>query len=218
MRPIAVMASLILALATGGAAIAADPADEAASSANWAGSYFGIYGEGAAVRHMFVEGAGLGSLNGSYGSWGGGLFGGHNWQSGATVYGIDMNIGYLGATETFTGVPGPGTMTSHIGVNGAIKARLGRDMGSLMPYLSGGLALAHLDTSWPLGPISRSGTLVGGVVGAGVDINVTDKMFLRGAYDFTYYGNSAYEYCGGPCVMNHQLNTHSFKIGFGAKF
>jgi outer membrane immunogenic protein len=209
-------ASMVLAVVSANPTNAADAVET--SAANWAGSYFGVYGEGAAIQHRFVEGAGLGSLNGAYGSWGGGVFGGHNWQQGATVYGIELSAGYLGSTATLSPVPGPLTMTSHIGANGAIKARLGRDMGNIMPFLEGGLALAHLDTFWPGGAVARSGALFGGVIGAGVDVKVTDNMFVRAAYDFTYYGNTSYEYCGGLCVMNHQLNSHSFKFGLGMKF
>lgn len=188
------------------------------AAADWSGIYVGVFGNVDIVDHDFVEGGGLGSANSDYTSGGGGVFAGFNRQHGMWVYGLEGQIGVDSHTETVTGVPGPGTMTSKVGVNGSVQARLGADMGRAMPFVSAGVAIAELDTFWPFGPAARSATLVGATVGAGVDVMVTENIFGRASYNFTYFGSEALEYCGGGCVMNHQVNTHSFKLGVGAKF
>ncbi|TIN15157.1 MAG: porin family protein, partial [Mesorhizobium sp.] len=65
----------------------------------------------------------------------------------------------------------------------------------------------------------RDATLVGGIVGAGVDVALTDNVFLRGEYDFSFFGKKSLQYCGGIiCVLEHEVQTHDFRIGVAMKF
>ena len=129
------------------------------------------------------------------------------------VCGVEGEAGYNGHSETVVGVPGPGALTSDIGFNGSVRARLGHKMGMALPFVSAGVAVARLDSDWP-GIMNRSATLVGGVAGIGVDYQFTDKVFGRAAYDFTFYGNKTIQYCPG-CLMRNSISTHTFKIGVG---
>lgn len=67
-------------------------------------------------------------------------------------------------------------------------------------------------------PRSFNGTAVGGIVGAGIDIPLTHNVFLRGEYDFSFFGKKTFNYCGVGCLLQHTAQAHDFRVGIGMKF
>ncbi|MCB1382971.1 MAG: porin family protein [Notoacmeibacter sp.] len=216
-KSIAFAAALLLSASTFGAMAADEVQMPMEENAGWSGAYFGIYADGAIINHKYTEPV-LGSVTRNYSSFGGGVFAGYNWQNGMLVYGLDANLGMLAKTATLTGIPGPVVMTDKVGLNGALKARLGYDMGRVLPFVAAGVTAAQLDTFWPGGPARRNAVIWGGVIGAGADIKLTDMLFVRAEYDFSIYGTKSLSYCGPVCTLRHSVNTHEFKIGLGIKF
>ncbi|WP_395449897.1 outer membrane protein [Aminobacter sp. UC22_36] len=220
MKTILLASTLLFAAA--GSALAADvavnePAPEAmvAPAFNWAGGYAGVLGAGTLVHHKMDTGT---EVTRNFWSPSLAVFGGYNWQSSNFVYGIDGELGYRFKNNTDTGVPGPGTMETKLGLYGALRGRVGVDMGDILPYLAVGVTATQLQTLFPGSGAERDASLFGGVVGVGADVKLTEKLFLRGEYAFSYYGSKTLEYCGGGCEMEHKVQTHDFKLGVAYKF
>jgi outer membrane immunogenic protein len=215
-----VLLSTTLALALTSNAFAADVVTTteptpAPVTYDWSGPYIGVSGGGALAHHTMVTGP---SATENFGLPTLAVFGGYNWQSSNIVYGIDGSVGYRFGKHTQTGVSGPGTMETKLGLDGALRGRIGMDMGAFLPYVAAGITATQLRTFWPFGPAERDTTLVGGTVGVGADVKLSEKMFLRAEYDFSAYGTKTLNYCGGGCVMDHKLQTHDFIVGVGYKF
>lgn len=182
---------------------------------NWAGAYAGVLGAGTLVHHKMDTGT---EVTRNFWSPSLAAFGGYNWQSSQFVYGVDGELGYRFKNNTDTGISGPGTMETKLGLYGALRGRVGIDMGNVLPYVAAGITATQLQTFWPGGPAERDATLFGGTVGVGADVKLTEKVFLRGEYAFSYYGSKNFQYCGGICTMDHSVQTHDLKLGVGFKF
>jgi outer membrane immunogenic protein len=184
---------------------------------NWQGSYVGVFGAGSLEHFDFSEPGDPGE-GGDRGSAGIGGFAGYNFQYGRIVYGVEGELGYRFRKSHFDDLSGPGKFDSSLGLFGSLKGRVGVGMGKFLPYATAGVTAARLDTFWPGGPAERDTTLFGGIVGAGVDVALTEKIFLRGEYDFSFFGKKTLEYCGGDCLLEHKHQAHDFRIGVGMKF
>jgi outer membrane immunogenic protein len=185
---------------------------------NWQGSYAGVFGAGT-LEHYDIHEPNIGAgVTHDVGSAAVGGFAGYNFQSGSLVYGVEGELGYRFKKPRFDDVPGPGTLDSSLGLFGSLKGRLGFDMGRFLPYAAAGVTATQLKTYYPGGNAERDATLFGGIVGAGVDVAVTRKVFLRAEYDFSFFGKKRLEYCGGGCVLEHTPQAHDFRIGVGVKF
>ena len=217
------MKSLLLAsifgLALCAPALAADPTVQVETSEwTWQGAYAGVFGAGT-LEHYNIHEPNIGAgVTHNVGSPTVGGFAGYNFQSGNIVYGVEGEVGYRFKKSTFDDIPGPGTMEVSTGLFGSFKGRVGLDMGAYMPFVTAGVTAAKLETFYPGGPAERDATLVGGIVGAGVDVALTHNIFLRGEYDFSYFGKKSLEYCGGGCQLDYKVQQHDFRVGVGLKF
>ena len=216
------MKSLFLAsifgLALCAPALAADPAVSVETPEwAWQGPYAGVFGAGT-LEHYKIHQPDDAGVTHNVGSPTVGGFAGYNFQSGKIVYGVEGELGYRFKKSTFNDISGPGTLEVSTGLFGSLKGRVGMDMGAYMPFVTAGVTAAQLKTFWPGGPAQRDATLVGGIVGAGVDVALTHNVFLRGEYDFSFFGKKDLLYCLGPCVLEHTVKTHDFRIGVAMKF
>ncbi|PBB16553.1 outer membrane protein [Mesorhizobium sp. WSM4313] len=216
------MKSLLLASAFAVAlccpAMAADILEPAATTEwTWQGFYAGAFGAGT-LEHYKIREPNIGAdVTHNVGSPTIGGFAGYNFQSGNIVYGVEGELGYRFKKGHFHDVPGPGDVDQSLGLFGSVKGRVGMEMGGVLPYLTAGVTASQLKTH-PIGFAERNGTAVGGIVGAGVDVPLTHNVFLRGEYDFSFFGKKTFEYCGGGCVLQHTAQTHDFRVGIGLKF
>jgi outer membrane immunogenic protein len=182
----------------------------------WQGPYVGAFGAGSLEHFDFSEPS-IPSEGGDRGSAAIGGFAGYNFQYGRIVYGVEGEVGYRFRKSHFD-LGGPGNFDASLGLFGSLKGRVGVGMGRFLPYATAGVTATQLDTFWPGGPAERDTTLFGGIVGAGVDVALTEKVFLRGEYDFSFFGKKTLQYCDGICVLDHQHQAHDFRIGVGMKF
>lgn len=185
--------------------------------AGWVGGYAGVLGA-ASLQHYDVYEPNIGD-GVTHGDWVPtlGAFAGYNWQSNNIVYGIEGEVGYRIGEDDFDDVPGPGAFEISTGFYGKLKGRIGLDMGTWMPYLTAGITAAELDTN-AIGFAERGATMFGGLVGVGADVAVSEKIFLRASYEFSYFGKETFEYCGGGCVLENKVQTHDFILGVGLRF
>ena len=205
-----VSASLLALSASFGMAHAADMIDgspqapeanfEAAAKTGWAGAYGGLYGgygKGNFGDGVDVDGSGFQ----------GGAFAGANGQSGSIVYGVDGDVGYGGAKGT------AGAVIAKKKTNGALRARLGYDLGPALVYGAAGGTMTSAKASD--GAVDDSKLHLGYTVGAGVDIKATDRVFVRGEYRYNKYGSKTYDLTA-PTDVN--LTQHEARIGVGVQF
>lgn len=64
----------------------------------------------------------------------------------------------------------------------SLRGRVGKDFGSFLPYISGGLAVAPYDIGGEVFP------MLGWTAGAGVEMAVTENITLDAQYRFTDFG------------------------------
>ncbi|MGR6431344.1 outer membrane protein [Rhizobium sp. PAMB 3182] len=168
----------------------------------WQGFYLG--GEGDYNWARFGDSS---SLNGD--GFGGGFYGGYNWQAGKMVYGLEGDIGYSGVEgDVASGFKGK------TGWNGAIKGRVGYDLNPFLIYGTGGLAMA--DTKISGNGDSDSKVQYGATVGVGAEAFVTNNITARVEYDYTNYFDRDYDVGGSS--FSRGFDEHSVKVGIGVKF
>jgi len=167
----------------------------------WSGGYLGGYGEYKWGEFDAVAGA-------NADGFGGGVYGGYNWQSDNIVYGVESDIGYSGADFT------AGGLTGEQGFNGSLRARMGYDINPFLIYATGGVAAARGELSSVAG--SDTNTHFGWTVGAGAEAFLTDTITTRLEYRYSDYQSKDYN-LGGTTVSSG-FDDHSVRVGLGMKF
>ncbi|WP_420407204.1 outer membrane protein [Hoeflea sp.] len=162
----------------------------------WSGFYAGIVGTYANGESRQDNSAG--ATTGDYDISGGafGVVGGHNWQSGGIVYGLEADIsgsGIDGQTLTLC----PISCYSEADWIGTIRGRLGYDMGRFLPYVTAGVAVSELTVGTrqpivPNQPLGNSDVNVGLAVGAGVEYALTSNIRTRIEYLYADLGQTTY--------------------------
>lgn len=167
----------------------------------FAGAYVGVEAgvSGSAAR---VEGGGgrktLSRLDAAFG-----LFGGYNWQMERLVVGVEGSATYLGGRMKTAQVGTLSDVRSHSPWSVGLKGRIGLPVGSMMPYLSAGLA-ATGHSFRAQGLATKSSVFISPTVGAGLEMAVTDALRLRADYTLTLIG-----------IDKHRLGATTIKEGAG---
>lgn len=171
------VSTVIIASAIAGSSQAAEAAN------GWSGFYGGIlgaYGSGQ-TRQDNTNGATTGNYDMS--GWMFGVIGGHNWQSGSLVLGIEGDIATASVSgETFNVCVSQ--CYTELDWLATLRGRLGFDAGNFMPYLTAGVAISKLDagTRQPLvpgQPLGNSDVNVGIAAGAGVEYALSGNTKAR---------------------------------------
>jgi opacity protein-like surface antigen len=175
---------------------------------DWRGAYVGVH-TGAALGNVDVDDPFGGSIFGSTVRTPGMLAGGqagYNWQSGATVFGIEADASWadMDGTNTcfaFSGFYVSSNCRTHIDALGTFTGRLGRalpeDARTLL-YGKAGLAWQHYEVDATangglgLGRTSKNGFGLGWTLGAGVERAISRSWSLRGEYDFLSFGGESF--------------------------
>jgi outer membrane immunogenic protein len=205
----------VAAVLMGGTALAADIPQRAAAVVPvlaapvqlWNGFY-----AGSGIGYMwseasFREPAASGSydLDGTTGF----SFVGRDWQFGQLVAGLQAEIGFH---ET-KGRIDPGPTTGAIGDqlwSAGFKGRLGYAFGSILPYVSAGVATTELHQHSAV--IFADGDLryhTGFTLGGGVDIIWAPWLTTRFEYEYGDYGRATHVHDGVPHSVD--LTTHTVK-------
>ena len=208
-------------------AAAAAPVVVAAKSYNWTGAYIGAHagwGFGSfkefdnrtKVLTSFISS----TLNlnpaltrKSADAFQGGLYGGYNYQINDVVTGIeaDINFGSVKREASIPfGITGNGhTMTGNFNgsqsyeYGGSLRARIGYSFDRILPYITGGLAVAsnkfnlngnaaNDGTQIFSAGYSKSKTQYGYVVGGGIEYALTSNLVGRIEYLYTNFGKTHY--------------------------
>ncbi|WP_284776662.1 outer membrane protein [Agrobacterium sp. lyk4-40-TYG-31] len=182
--------------------------EQPAPISNWSGAYLG-----ATANYDWGRFTGNGGDRDADG-FGGGLYGGYNWQSGQLVYGAEADVN-LGDNKGSAGTGNLGEpLDGKQGVNGSIRARVGYDMNPFLLYGTGGLAIADQKVSNSTS--SDNATALGYTVGAGVEAMVTNNITARVEYRYSDYQDKDFSLDTGS--VSRGFDDHSVKAGIGVKF
>lgn len=118
---------------------------------------------------------------------------------------------------------------SKVQFQGSGRLRLGYAYDRFLPYITGGVAVAHYKYGWDNNfpdSYSDSDTRVGWTVGAGLEYAITDNWLVRAQYLYSDYGDDDHgDYHGsrgkigdGYARYNIDLKTHTATIGISYKF
>jgi outer membrane immunogenic protein len=186
---------------------------------DWDGAFVGVFGGYGWGDADHIPGGGGDGNDIGLSGWLLGVDAGFNFTVGSgLVLGVVGDIAWAdigGLTDDIT-VPGPGAydeITHDIDWMGSLRGRVGFDGGSFMPYVTGGLAVAHgvRETFGPDdGPFEN--THIGWTVGAGVEVMVTEDVSLDLLYRYSDYGAEVYN-DGGATVPEVALTTHTIQAG-----
>lgn len=234
------VASLLLA-ASGSATLAADliieePAMPIADTAgfDWTGGYIGIhggYGAGAVdvtdpSGDFFEEDAGDSFAVDAAGFLLG-LQAGFNWQMDSIVFGLEGQIGYLGASgEDFVEDDPDNYGIVDLGLYADLTGRIGIAADTTLFYLKGGVAAAELDAEFgdldggdpDLGSFGAvSEWVVGWTVGAGVEFAFDDNWSAKAEYQYYDFGDVEFVSTDDE-VGEGSVTAHTVKIGLNYSF
>lgn len=228
--------SWVLATASTVALVGANEA-HAAPVYNWTGFYIGVNG-GAASHDASTRDLNGWAANGignpayvspwfksttTKATFGG--QGGYSWQMSAFVLGVEADINYIGASQTF--VP-PNTLATACGLScvttatnelnwvATFRGRAGFAFDRILIYGTAGVAVGEVSNSWgwdfntPIrNTFSVSETRSGYVVGGGVEAMLTKNVSLRAEYLHIDLGTSRSTIVpfGGPTSFSSEFKN-----------
>ena len=179
------------------------PAPVAPAGFDWSGLYAGIE-----AGYGFGDLDGGGALGGDIEADGGlaGVFAGYNADLGGYVIGGEVDALWSG----MSGTNGAGN-TGDINWLTSARVRAGVDLGRILVYGTGGLAVGGVEVTGP--GLDETNTHVGWTAGAGADVAISDNMFLRGEYQYVDLGTETF---GGAGDVD--VTAHTLRAGVGIRF
>lgn len=182
-----------------------------AASGNWDGAYIGVFGGYGAATFTDDEEEYFGDVDAT-----GYLLG---ITAGANFSLSEGIVGGVVGDVAWSNMDGyDSNYDSNINVNwlGSLRGTLGFDGGSIMPYLTAGLAFANATIDQYDGYRNDSQTHIGWTVGAGIAIAVTDNMSIDLLYRYSDYGTKDYDlYYDSESIG---LTSHTAQVGLNWKF
>jgi outer membrane immunogenic protein len=170
---------------------------------SWTGGYMGGlvgYGWGKAKS---------GGLKLNPDGWGGGVFGGYNFQAAPSfVLGVETDLALSGMSDKKAG------LTVENNVNGTVRVRGGVTFDRFMLYGTGGLAVGNIKVK-NSGGGSDNSVRAGWTVGAGVEAALAKNIIGRVEYRYTDLGSHTYAAAPKTKV---DFNSSQVMVGVGLKF
>ena len=174
---------------------------------------------------------------------GGSIFAGYAWQREWLVFGLEGDVGHAHGDKYRSGListdwPGdsagsPDSTVIEQGWNASARLKAGAVLGDrALIFVTAGLGLeqvsAHLSCSnfgfWCTAPRYQreSGWNAGWTVGGGLEVLVTDRVFVRGAYRYSDLGRMQRTFFsasdGDDLETSLRVTDQAFTIGAGVRF
>jgi outer membrane immunogenic protein len=153
------------------------PPPQAAQPFNWTGFYLGVNG-GGGWGHSYWGGNATGM--GLSGAQVGGTAG-YNWQYGNAVLGLEGDMDWSGVKGSNTTVGCPAGCSTSDSWLSTVRGRAGYAFGTVMPYVTGGLAVGDIQASVP-GLPGGSTTNPGWTVGGGLEVALPGNWSAKAEY------------------------------------
>ncbi|MEO5325010.1 porin family protein [Mesorhizobium sp. CC13] len=211
MRQILWAATALVAFATAAAAADNVVIEPGAAAYNWSGVYVGGaigYNELSLQDLDFEDDYHSGS------GFAGAVYAGYNHQVGNVVLGVEADLKYSSADVSIDDAYIP--YESRWGAS--FRGRAGYAVGSIMPYVTAGLAIANFRGDHEgNGEDIATETVSGYVVGGGVEWGATQNIVVRAEYLYSDYGANEFEFPIND-IHDVDMRTHDFRLGVAYKF
>ncbi len=142
-----------------------------------------------------------------------GVFGGYNWEVSRFVLGVEGSATYLGNLEKGRH-PTLGAVETGSKWSVGAKARVGLPINTFMPYLSAGIVAA--DHTLKANGKENYSVSINPVVGAGLEVAVTDAWHVRADYSLQGIVNDKAKY--GGTNAERTAGNHRLMIGLSRSF
>jgi outer membrane immunogenic protein len=112
-------------------------------------------------------------------------------------------------------------ITYELDWQGSIRARVGVDAGTFLPYLTAGVAFGHLNHTISLedGPVDEGdASFVGWTAGAGVEVAVADNVSLNLEYRYTDLGEETVDMGLDDLNPSFAVTSHQVTAGVNFRF
>jgi outer membrane immunogenic protein len=168
------------------------------SLVNWSGAYLGAtlgYGW-TRPTYNYEKGSQVGFTAGGVQ---GGILGGYNFQSGNFVYGVEGDFTLTDMNKYEVNPSGPAPCYEdgcdvRVDWYGTLRGRLGYSFNSVMPFITGGLAVGRVKGDADLGACGYIGycgfkdTRAGWTLGAGAEWKINPKWSVKAEYLYVNLG------------------------------
>lgn len=215
--------------------LAAVPAFAQQPAPLWTGFYAGAHAGLTQYRSTFADGLAPYFLfpPQDYSASGSGLLGGlhagYNWQSGALVFGVEIDASGMAARTSFAQpaprITGLGLYSGRINATTTARLRGGVAFGNALIYVTAGGALGHIRNSivnalgTPVVPFQRSGWRPGWVAGGGVEYAISPAWSVRAeALHMQFSSANGAITVGGPYQFGFRDSATLFRTGFNVRF
>jgi outer membrane immunogenic protein len=189
----------------------APPPQLAPPAYNWTGFYVGANGGGGWGGSWWDSQST--SINLSGGQVGGTA--GYNWQFGNAVLGVEGDLDWSNLSGTSGSSLCPGCSTSDSWLS-TVRGRAGYAFGSVMPYVTGGLAVGDIRATAP-GLPGASATNTGWTVGGGIEFALPGNWTAKAEYLHVDLGDLN---CGTNCggLPNDTVSKHDDIVRAGLNY
>ena len=204
-------------------------AQEAPSSSGfYVGGHVGyMFGTANATQSDPNGVASAGGLSG-YGAFMGGVQAGyeHHFAS-KMMLGAEIDMSFPSAQDLSQVLSyratGNGTVNEQLEYLASLRGRVGYDLGSWTPFLTGGIAWAstrvsRTDLATGNEDAQSSNVRLGYVLGAGVDHRLDSRWSARAEYLYTNLAPTTFTFGSAPASYQSQYDLHRFRIGLNYKF
>ena len=162
---------------------------------------------------------GLGGMETDPSGWLAGVTGGYNWHVDAFLFGLEGDLGYIGAEDDERNPFG--FATAEYGWYGTLTARIGYAQDRFLFYGKGGFAFADIENT--AGAISGGAIVLedytelsevktGWALGAGAEYAFNRNMSVRFEYLYMDFGTDTSTNFDGD-VFEHENDIHTVKVG-----
>ena len=179
---------------------------------NWTGFYLGANAGGGWGRSWWSGNAAPVNFSGAQA----GGTAGYNWQYGHTVLGLEGDVDWsnLKGTNSSAGCPG-GCTTSDDWLS-TVRGRAGYAFGSIMPYVTGGVAVGDINAAAGGFP-GASATRAGWTVGGGLEVALPGNWSVKAEYLHVDLGSFN---CGTSCgpTPTNNVSMHDNVVRAGVNY
>jgi outer membrane immunogenic protein len=192
------------------------PAYVPVAAYNWTGLYLGING-GYGWGRSSWDGFGSGNFNTSGSMLGGTI--GYNWQGMGSpwVFGLEGDVDWANIRGSFANAACPGGCETKSSWLATVRGRAGYAFGSVMPYITGGLAVGDIQANRP-GFTGMSDTRAGWTIGGGIEGAIVDRWTAKVEYLYTDLGSSNCSAAARGIATNVSSRNNILRAGLNYRF
>jgi high affinity Mn2+ porin len=163
-----------------------------------------------------------------YGAFVGGVQAGYeHFFASRLMLGVEVDMSFASAQDLSQVLSyratATGTANEQLEYLASLRGRVGYEMGSWTPFVTGGIAWAstrfsRTDLTTGNEDANPSNIRLGYVLGGGVDYRLDSRWSARAEYLYTNLGLAGFAFGSTPARYDSQVDLHRFRVGLNYKF